>query len=727
MAVFALVVGCDDGGKKKKVNTTCGDGVREGTEVCDDLDLGDADCVSQGFSGGVLGCLADCTGFDTTACTNTTNNTTPGHVGDPCMLDEQCITDMGSCYAEVGYGMPSGYCVSDCTGEGGCYEENNMCVSAGGVSFCARTCDLELNDCRTGYQCYNIGEPVGVCWPKCTTGDHCTVTGICDDESGFCMTPPEVCDDEIDNDFDGLVDCEDPDCDAMPACGCPEDEYNNHSGPTAHTMDLSSIPANLSGHICGPAHEDWFRLSPATSFAGIVRLNFTHSNGDLDLVLTDSNFDVIGYSYSVTDVEQINYDFVGGSTYYVIIEGYAGATGDYELTVEYAPARIDADIVAVPSAGTPGGSVALQVTLTNTGGLDASTVAATLTSADSSVTITDGAASFGDIVPGANASNGTDALTFDISAEHKNNQPVALTLTVTAAGGGEWTFPVAVPVPFPVLKTHNLVINDATGNDDGYADPGEDTFLEFHVINDGALVASGPITVLVEIHEESTVGGILVVPPANTVCSVDPLAAGAHAACEPWGLNIPENAVDGDIAVVVFRYTDGDGNEWSEIRNIQVGPATYMSLLTQPDPQGDNGSYACDLKDLLAYVDAAGIMHIKTEFHSACNLTGIHDIYMHDGSNYITLTLENNARSIWSRHTGSWTQVGNPASFVINPLSGSTSELEYHIAVADIPHMNLASNSVQMYAAVIPDWNEWDYTDYAPDSEGDMPWVNLSW
>ncbi|UCF67136.1 MAG: hypothetical protein JSV80_15370 [Acidobacteriota bacterium] len=48
----------------------CGDGVAEGTaETCDGSDLKGESCVSQGFSGGTLGCAADCLSFDTSSCT----------------------------------------------------------------------------------------------------------------------------------------------------------------------------------------------------------------------------------------------------------------------------------------------------------------------------------------------------------------------------------------------------------------------------------------------------------------------------------------------------------------------------------------------------------------------------------------------------------------------------------------------------------------------------------
>ncbi len=49
---------------------TCGNNVREGTEVCDGTDLAGQTCVSRGFSGGTLACNSQCAGFVTTGCTS---------------------------------------------------------------------------------------------------------------------------------------------------------------------------------------------------------------------------------------------------------------------------------------------------------------------------------------------------------------------------------------------------------------------------------------------------------------------------------------------------------------------------------------------------------------------------------------------------------------------------------------------------------------------------------
>jgi len=48
--------------------SVCGDNNAQGSEVCDGTDLAGQTCVSQGFDSGSLGCLGDCSGYDTSGC-----------------------------------------------------------------------------------------------------------------------------------------------------------------------------------------------------------------------------------------------------------------------------------------------------------------------------------------------------------------------------------------------------------------------------------------------------------------------------------------------------------------------------------------------------------------------------------------------------------------------------------------------------------------------------------
>jgi len=47
---------------------TCGNNIAEGTEACDGADLRGESCVSQGYSGGTLACQPSCNAYDTSGC-----------------------------------------------------------------------------------------------------------------------------------------------------------------------------------------------------------------------------------------------------------------------------------------------------------------------------------------------------------------------------------------------------------------------------------------------------------------------------------------------------------------------------------------------------------------------------------------------------------------------------------------------------------------------------------
>ncbi len=86
---------------------TCGNGQKDGVEVCDGPDLGGATCESAGFGTGPLACASNCIVFDTSGCV-----CAPACGGLECGLDPQCGESCGDC--ALGASCEAGKCVEIC-------------------------------------------------------------------------------------------------------------------------------------------------------------------------------------------------------------------------------------------------------------------------------------------------------------------------------------------------------------------------------------------------------------------------------------------------------------------------------------------------------------------------------------------------------------------------------------------------------------------------------------
>ena len=147
----------------------CGDGAIQGEwgEVCDGTELGGATCESNGYHGGTLGCLLSCLGFDESACSLTGRcgdgviQTETGEVCDGTNLDgETCLTQ--------GFYGGTLTCLADCSAF-----STDVCASVGRcgdgaiqTSF-GEECDLTDLD---GESCQTLGYLTGelLCSSGCT-------------------------------------------------------------------------------------------------------------------------------------------------------------------------------------------------------------------------------------------------------------------------------------------------------------------------------------------------------------------------------------------------------------------------------------------------------------------------------------------------------------------------------------------------------------------------------
>lgn len=104
---------------------------------------------------------------------------------------------------------------------------------------------------------------------------------------------------------------------------------NTQQTATSISVPFSSTREELKSNDT----KDFFKFTLTTSQKVNFKITFQHSFGDLDLFIMDSNGTRVGYSNGVSDTEQVSKTLAAGE-YFVLIEGYRGATGKYSLNID---------------------------------------------------------------------------------------------------------------------------------------------------------------------------------------------------------------------------------------------------------------------------------------------------------------------------------------------------------------------------------------------------------
>ncbi|MGD2115657.1 MAG: hypothetical protein PVG07_11425 [Acidobacteriota bacterium] len=206
----------------------CGNGVREGGEVCDGTDLGGMTCADFGCTGGgTLACNATCDGFDTSGCIDcpTCNNNGTCELGEDCFsCPNDCVSGetsgaaCGNGVCEAGNGEDCLSCPSDCAGVQNGRPANRYCCGDGDGQNPVDCADPRCTS--GGFQCTN--DPV-IPGTFCCGDATCDSGESCSNCALDCATSSVelFCNDGADDDCDGLIDCADLDCSADPACQQP--------------------------------------------------------------------------------------------------------------------------------------------------------------------------------------------------------------------------------------------------------------------------------------------------------------------------------------------------------------------------------------------------------------------------------------------------------------------------------------------------------------------------
>jgi subtilisin-like proprotein convertase family protein len=111
------------------------------------------------------------------------------------------------------------------------------------------------------------------------------------------------------------------------ATGGDDSFEENDSRSAARALAAGSYP----GLQC--KDDDWYAITLLSAGSLTVRIDFTHSAGDLDMVLEDASGNAIARSESTSDSETVTKSGLAAGTYYVHVYGYQGAQGAYSMTV----------------------------------------------------------------------------------------------------------------------------------------------------------------------------------------------------------------------------------------------------------------------------------------------------------------------------------------------------------------------------------------------------------
>jgi hypothetical protein len=140
-------------------------------------------------------------------------------------------------------------------------------------------------------------------------------------------------------------------------------------GQVTGTLNVPSLSVRPTGDL------DFFQFQTVAggTSSHFVEIQFTHSSGDIDMRLRNSNGDVLASSTGTTNTEKISLEGRAAGVYYVEVYGFSGAVNDYSLEIS-APTPATLTISSGSTTHHLGGDVKVDAGLT-VGGTGTSTQA----------------------------------------------------------------------------------------------------------------------------------------------------------------------------------------------------------------------------------------------------------------------------------------------------------------------------------------------------------------
>jgi len=315
-----------------------------------------------------------------------------------------------------------------------------------------------------------------------------------------------------------------------------------YSGSTTFAVNAPAgafISLTVNGSIIGVA----------TSTGGVTNITIPGQQPPAQILVTVTKQNYFRYEGTV--------DVIPPSGPYVVGDSYVinDASGNNNGLMDY------------------GENILLTMTMKNVGVSQATNVNVTMTESDPYITITDGTANFGNIAP-----NGTvtvnNAFAFTVAQNIPNNHTVTFMLTATN-GTATWESYISIDGHAPVLAFESYSINDASGNGNGFLDPGETVTMIITAGNDGSAAAYSVTGLLTESD------------PYITVSTTQPQSFGnlapAATASANYTVSAAANTPFGYTATLTISFTANMGISQQDV--IEIVFADYCDASTSTEDE----------------------------------------------------------------------------------------------------------------------------------------------
>jgi hypothetical protein len=258
-----------------------------------------------------------------------------------------------------------------------------------------------------------------------------------------------------------------------------------------------------------------------------------------------------------------------------------GALIENQPLMFYVPRPADPQVNSTsPTDAGPGDAeIPVTILLTNNGASTAGPVTAVLTSSDPHLTLS-GTTTFtidSDIWEEGETHSVAGPLA-SISIDHTSSTPVRAVLELTD-GADNWTVPVDIQVPWPVLEVIATTIDDSGG--DEMLNDGETAELELEIANMGELSTLARMDVVATLSPRSTATATF---GENTdrMSSLDPGEA------DSIDIELASiSGADGDALVLDLTFIDETRTYTSEVE-IPLGEPTWTTFISPNDATGDS-------------------------------------------------------------------------------------------------------------------------------------------